>query len=114
MGPDPDVLLCLLAVRLRGGKQVPAGSDLFKKGLKTAVQQAIERGCLRQQKADVPTGKTTRKGKPATKKIDVLELTDEGDRLLRQAATGDSALADAVAFFVAVRRNLEADCQALR
>jgi hypothetical protein len=50
---DPQVLLCLLAVRQLGGKSVPAKQDLFTKELKAPLKTAQENGWLRADKATV-------------------------------------------------------------
>jgi hypothetical protein len=73
---DPQVLLCLLAVRLQGGSGVAAGADVFKKGLKEVLPEALEQGWLVQRKESVLPG--------GRKKADVLDLTDAGRQVLAE------------------------------
>jgi hypothetical protein len=76
---DPQVLLCLLSVRMQGGKGVAAGTDLFKKGLKAELAEAVKKGWLTARKDAVPGTK---------KKVDVLDLTDTGTKLLEDHGHG--------------------------
>jgi hypothetical protein len=43
---DPQVLLCLLAVRQLGGKAVPAKQDLFSKGLPVHAESRVNGICF--------------------------------------------------------------------
>jgi hypothetical protein len=106
---DPLVLLCLLAVRQLGGKSVPAKQDLFAKGLKGPLQTALEKGWLEAKKAALQLP-----GKAKPSKVDVLDLTDEGDRVVRQAAQPEVLQASATGQLAGLRRQLEEDRQQLK
>ena len=112
MDIDPQVFLCLLAVRQFGGRSVPAKQDLFTKGLKAPLKTAVDSGWLRSVRAAVQT--TDKNGKAKSTKVDMLELTPEGEETLRRAAQPDTLAAVAASQVAFLRERLEADCQGLR
>lgn len=101
-------MLVLIALRLQGGRSVPATDEPLKT-LKKQVTVAKQKGLIAERKADVtaPGG-----GKP--KKVAVLDITDLGEAALRAVANPEvvAALqaADKASFF----KKLEADREALR
>jgi hypothetical protein len=115
---DPHLLLSLLAVRLLGGRSAPAGADALK-ALKKPVQEAIARGWLREEEVTetIPVeGK-----KPKTKKVAVIAITDDGERVLRDSASPEALAATQTgqqqalrAELDRLRQELEADRAALR
>jgi hypothetical protein len=110
---DPQQILCLLALRFLGSKSVPAGSNLFKKGLKPALQQAVAQGWVIEQNVRLPV--TSKTGKKSVKATPVLDLTEKGEEVLRQAVNADDlAVAAAAQRLAALREGLEADRQSLR
>lgn len=118
MDTDPHLLLALLAVRLLGGRSAPAGAEAVK-ALKKSVQEAIARGWLREEEVTetVPVeGK-----KPKVKKIAVIAITDDGERVLRESASPEALAATQAGQHQALRaeldhlrQELEADRAALR
>jgi hypothetical protein len=110
---DPQVILCLIAIRFLGGKSVPAGIDLFKKGLQVPLKYAAEQGWVLQHKVKLAT--TSKTGKQSMKSTDVLDLTPQGEAVLRQTANADDmAAATAAQQLAGLRAGLEADRQTLR
>jgi hypothetical protein len=108
---DSQLLLVLIAVALKGGKNVPAGDEPFKM-LKKLVASAKEKGLLAENKADMPvTGKT---GKVTTKKVPVLDLTGPGETMLQQAGSPETRAAIAAQQQTRLLQNLDADRAALR
>jgi hypothetical protein len=108
---DNNLLLCLLAVQTLGGRDVPAASAVFK-GLKEVLDQAKDAKYVEQAKTAVPA--TTKTGKSSKKKVDVLNLTEEGRRFLQQAGSPEVAAAQAAGALIALRQGLEAERAALR
>jgi hypothetical protein len=104
--------MCLLAVRQLGGRGVPAKQDLFSKGLKTAVKTALEKGWLRADKAAVQTA--GKGGKVKSSKVDVLDLTSEGEEVVLRLARPETLAAVTAAQAAGLRERLEADRQQLR
>jgi hypothetical protein len=103
---DPQVLLCLLSVRMQGSKGVAAGTDLFKKGLKAELAEAVKQGWLAARKDAVPGTK---------KKVDVLDLTDAGAKLLEDHGHGPpKPKVDHAPVLLALRGDLEKLRQTLR
>ncbi len=109
MEVDPHVLLCLLAVRLLGGKSIRAKQDLFSKGLKGALKVALEKGWLQANKVPLQLP-----GKTRPSKVDVLDLTADGEVVLRQAAQPEALAASATGQIAELRRQLEDDRQELK
>jgi hypothetical protein len=109
---DPQVLLCLLAVRQFGGQSVPAKQDVFSKGLKAPLKTAQEKGWLRANKITVQTA--GKDNKPKSSKVDVLDLTPEGEEVLRQAARPEVLAATTAAQAATLRQQLEQDREKLR
>ncbi len=83
MDTDPTLLVALLAVRTLGG-QAPANAEVVK-ALKKPIQDAMGKGWLKedQQTQTLPAEEGK---KPKTKKIAVVALTEEGERVLQQSA----------------------------
>jgi hypothetical protein len=107
---DPSLLVTLLAVRLLGQKGVPVTTPLLK-SLKVTVKQAAEQGLLKEGKAKVAV---TKDGKTSSKQVAVVDLTDQGEELLRRAATPEALAATNAGYVAALRQSLEADRQQLR
>jgi hypothetical protein len=108
---DPNVLLALLAVRLLGGRSVQAAEPLLK-NFKGPVKKAVEGGLLQEGKGKITT--TTKAGKPSSKQVAVLNLTDQGEQFLRQAADPALLAATNAGYLTSLRQSLEADRQQLR
>ena len=56
-------------------------------GLKTGVTEAIEKELLQRAKVKIPT--TNKAGKTKNKSVDVVQLTEAGEKYLRDAAKPD-------------------------
>jgi len=108
---ETDLLLALLAVRLQGGRSVPAKSDALK-SFKTSIAKAKSRNYLREQTIKVSV--TNKTGKLTKKAMAVLDLTEEGERFLEQQAGPEAVAATTTAHLTAIRQDLEADRQTLR
>jgi hypothetical protein len=108
---DPKLLLSLLAVRLLGGKSVPATDDTLK-ALKKSVDNAVQDGLL--QKGETRVATTTKTGKASSKKVAVIGLTPQGEELLRQTAAPEVYAATQSGQLTALQQTLEADHQRLR
>lgn len=106
---DPHVLLCLLAVRQFGGKSIPAKQDLFSKGLKAPLKIALEKGWLQANKIPLQLP-----GKTKLSKVDVLDLTADGEVILRHAAHPEVLAAAATGQIAELHRQLEDDRQQLK
>jgi hypothetical protein len=106
---EPGVVLCLLALRKLGGRSVPASGDLFKKGLKKELEKAIAAGWIQQNKVAT----LTKKGTPTKKQMDVLDLTEQGEAVLRESASQDDLAVTAPKELARFRERLEADRQEL-
>jgi hypothetical protein len=102
----------LLAVQQLGGQDVPAKQDVFTKGLKTPLKTAQEKGWLRLKKITVQ--KTDKNNKPKPSKVDALDLTPEGEEILRQAARPDVLAATMAAQAATLRQRLDQDRENLR
>jgi hypothetical protein len=103
---DSNVLVTLLAVRLLGGQSVPAADPLLK-SLKPGVKEAVEKNFLQQGKVKVPT--MNKAGKTTNKNVDVIQLTEAGERYLREAADPEALAATRAGELVTLRKNLEVD-----
>ena len=109
---DPNVLLALMAVRILGGHAVPAGAEAVK-ALKKPIKEAVEKGWLKEEKVtETPPAEPGKEAKP--KKVPVVALTEEGERMLQQAGSTE-VLAMAQANYLRVlSQRLEADLQGLK
>src|SRR3974377_1251727 len=87
---DPSLLVTLLAVRTLGGQQVPVSSEVIT-CLKKPIKEAIERGWLKEGQCTETV--VVDGNKPRAKKVTVLELPEEGDRVRRQAADPEALAA---------------------
>jgi hypothetical protein len=97
---DANVLLALLAVRTLGGQSAPAGAETIK-ALKKSIQAAVAKGWLKEDKI---TETIPAEGeKPKTKKVAVIALTEEGERVLREAASAEALAASHASHRAAVR-----------
>ena len=111
MDTDPNLILALLAVRTLGGPSVPADADAIK-ALKKSVKEAVEKGWL---KEDAVTETVPVEGKkPKTKKTAVVALTDEGERVLSEAARPEALAAARAKGVAALIEHLHADRAALK
>lgn len=109
---DSNLLICLLALRQFGGKNVPAKQDLFAKGLKPVLKSAVEQGLVSADKMSVTSVGTN--GKAKVSKVDVLNLTDAGEAILQRSADPEALAATRRGELVAFRQQLEADREKLR
>jgi hypothetical protein len=106
---DPTLLVALLAVRTMGG-HAPANAEVVK-ALKKPIQEAMGKGWLKddQQTLTLPSEEGK---KPKTKKIAVVALTEEGERVLQQSAHPDTLAASQSRVHEAQARAHEAHAQA--
>jgi DNA-binding MarR family transcriptional regulator len=111
---DNRLLLPLLAVRMLGGRSVPE-DDAALKELKKSLAEVVAKGWVQKQTVKLadPT-KLTKKGAPSTKSQKVVHLTEEGEKVLREAAHPETLAATSAGVVVGLRESLEADRQALR
>ncbi len=109
---DPNLLVCLLALRQHGGTNVPAKQDLFAKGLKREVMQGIDHGLIASEKISVTT--VGKNGKSKSTKIDVLSLTEAGISLLQKSANPEAFEIARQGDLLAFRNQLDADREKLR
>jgi hypothetical protein len=109
---DVDVLLAILAVKMKGGQSVPLKQDVFAKGLKQEVELALAKGWLKQDKGSQIT--VNAKGKAKSTSIDVLGVTPEGEQALRAAADPSVLGALQQGILQRLKTQLEADRVQLR
>jgi hypothetical protein len=91
---------------------VPAKQDVFTKGLKAPLKTAQEKGWLRLKKITIQ--KTDKNNKPKPSKVDALDLTPEGEEILRQVVRPDVLAATAAAQVATLRQQLGQDRETLR
>ncbi len=111
MDTDPNLLLALLAVRLLGGHAAPAGAEAIK-ALKKFVKDATDKGLLKED--TVTETVPVEGGKPKSKKVAVIALTEAGEQALRKAASSETLSATQSGHLHALRHRLEADLEALK
>jgi hypothetical protein len=90
---------------------VPAAEPLLK-GLKAGMNETLEKNLLQKGKSKVAT--INKAGKATTKSVDVVQLTEAGEKYLRDAVQPEALAATRAGEFVALRQNLEADRKQLR
>ncbi len=104
----------LLAVRMLGGRSVPEDDPALKE-VKKSLAEAVAEGWVRRETVKVPDpSKPAKRGKPATKNRKVVHLTEDGERVLRQAARPEDLATTSAGVIAGLREGLEADRQALR
>jgi hypothetical protein len=109
---DPHVLLALVAVRTLGGQAVPAGAEAVK-ALKKPIKEAVAQGWLKEDKITATTA--AEPGQEAkAKKVAVVALTEEGEGVLRQAASPEVLAVTQASYLRTLSQHLEADQKALK
>jgi len=106
---DPMTMACLLVLRQLGGRKVPAKQDIFTKGLKKPLADAIANGLVEAAKTEVQS--IGANGKAKKSKVDVLSLTPAGEAKLHAAADPQALAATSQA---ALQKSLEEDRASLR
>jgi hypothetical protein len=94
-----------------GGEAVPAADEPMK-SLKKLCEAAVGQGLL--QKRKLPVSSTQPGGKTKVKKVDVYDLTSEGQEFLTRAVSREVlATAEGAGFLQSLQRGIEADRQKL-
>jgi hypothetical protein len=111
---DNRLLVPLLVVRMLGGRSVPEDAPALKE-VKKSLAEVVTKGWVQKETLKIlDPSKPTKKGKPSTKTRKVVHLTEEGEKVLREAARPEDLAATSVGVLAGLRESLEADRQSLR